>query len=107
MSRDSCRDKNRPLISVQNRHKPDIKPALRTVLRGRHLSFMADAPYTLDQILDLLDRFHQRATYSAVAELINRPAQYLMSARPRPAPFVDGGSSDMATDRILQGPHPP
>lgn len=44
---------------------------------------MADAAYTLDQILDLLDRFHQRATYGAVAELIDRPAHYLMSSRPR------------------------
>ena len=42
-----------------------------------------DAAYTLDHILDLLDRFHQRATYDAVAELIARPVQYLKNGRPR------------------------
>ena len=44
---------------------------------------MADAAYTLDQILDLLDRFHQRATYEAVAELIDKPPHYLRNGRPR------------------------
>lgn len=44
---------------------------------------MPDAAYTLDQILDQLDRFHQRATYDAVAELIDRPAHYLRNGRPR------------------------
>lgn len=44
---------------------------------------MAAAAYTLEQILDLLDRFHQRATYGAVAELISRPTHYLMNGRPR------------------------
>lgn len=44
---------------------------------------MSDATYTLDQILNLLDRFHQRATYGAVADLIDRPAQYLRNGRPR------------------------
>ena len=38
---------------------------------------------SLDSILDLLDRFHQRASYGAVAGLIDRPPHYLMTGRPR------------------------
>jgi len=38
---------------------------------------------SLDSILDLLDRFHQRASYGAVAGLIDRPAQYLMNGQLR------------------------
>lgn len=44
---------------------------------------MATPPYSLDAILDKLHRFHQRATYSAVAAVIDRPAHYLMNGRPR------------------------
>jgi len=44
---------------------------------------MKTQTHSLDTILDLLHRFHQRATYGAVAELIDRPAQYLMNGRPR------------------------
>ena len=33
---------------------------------------------TMDQILDALDRGHQRATYSAVAALLDRPPRTLM-----------------------------
>ena len=38
---------------------------------------------SLDSILDLLDRFHQRASYGAVAGLIDRPEQYLMNGQLR------------------------
>ena len=34
--------------------------------------------FTMDQILDALDRGHQRATYSAVAALLDRPPRTLM-----------------------------
>lgn len=34
--------------------------------------------FTMDQILDALDRSHQRATYSAVAALLDRPPRTLM-----------------------------
>lgn len=44
--------------------------------------------YTLDSILDELDNFHQRATYGAVAALVNSSPRSLMSGRPR-----DPGSS--------------
>ena len=44
---------------------------------------MRTQTHSLDSILGLLDRFHQRASYGAVAELIDRPAQYLMNGRPR------------------------
>ena len=37
----------------------------------------------LDEILDLLNRHHQRATYGAVGAIVNRPASFLMGGRPR------------------------
>lgn len=39
--------------------------------------------YSLDAILDALNHFHQRATYGAVAALVDRPPPYLMGGRPR------------------------
>jgi len=39
--------------------------------------------YSLDAILDELNRYHQRATYGAVAALVDRPALYLMGGQPR------------------------
>jgi len=44
---------------------------------------MPAPPYSIDAILDQLDRFHQRATYGAVAALIDRPPHYLLNGRPR------------------------
>lgn len=38
---------------------------------------------TMDQILDALDRQHQRATYSAVAAVLDRPPRTLMQGRER------------------------
>ena len=38
---------------------------------------------TLDDILDALDRGHQRATYGAVAALLNEPPRTLMKGRDR------------------------
>jgi hypothetical protein len=40
---------------------------------------MVNMPPTLDQIVDVLDQHHQRATYGAVAGLLGRPATFLMS----------------------------
>jgi hypothetical protein len=37
----------------------------------------------LDQIIDLLNRHRQRATYGAVGALVDRPASFLMGGRPR------------------------
>ena len=37
----------------------------------------------VDDILDLLDRHHQRATYGAVAKVVGKPATFLMQGRPR------------------------
>ena len=37
----------------------------------------------LDRILNLLGRHRQRATYGAVAALVDRPASFLMGGRPR------------------------
>ena len=39
--------------------------------------------YSLDEVLDQLDRYHQRATYGAVGKLLDHPAAYLMGGRPR------------------------
>jgi hypothetical protein len=39
--------------------------------------------YTLDHVLDQLHQHRQRATYGAVGAVTDRPAQYLMSGRPR------------------------
>jgi len=37
----------------------------------------------LDEIIDLLNRHKQRATYGAVAEVVDRPPSFLMGGRPR------------------------
>ncbi len=37
----------------------------------------------LDSIIDMLDRFHQRATYGAVAAIVNKSPRSLMSGRDR------------------------
>jgi hypothetical protein len=39
--------------------------------------------FTMDQILDALDRSHQRATYGAVAAVLDRPPRTLMQGRDR------------------------
>jgi hypothetical protein len=44
--------------------------------------------HTLDSILERLGQFHQRATYGAVAGVVNTSPRSLMSGRER-----DGGSS--------------
>ena len=38
--------------------------------------------YSLDEVLDLLDRYHQRATYGAVGAVVDRPPYFLMAGRP-------------------------
>lgn len=39
--------------------------------------------FTIEAIVDMLDRHHQQATYSAVAELLGRPSRSLMSECPK------------------------
>ena len=41
--------------------------------------------YTIDSILEQLDRFHQRATYGAVAGLVNSSPRSLVLGRERNA----------------------
>jgi hypothetical protein len=41
------------------------------------------AGHTLDSILDQLDQFHQRATYGAVAGIVDSSPRSLMSGRER------------------------
>lgn len=47
------------------------------------MSDQATASYTIDSIVDQLDRFRQRATYGAVAALVNRSPRNLMDNRSR------------------------
>ncbi len=39
--------------------------------------------HTIDSILDQLDNFHQRATYGAVAGVVDSSPRSLMTGRPR------------------------
>jgi hypothetical protein len=39
--------------------------------------------WTLDEVLDRLERHRQRATYGAVGQLVGRPPLYLMQGRDR------------------------
>jgi hypothetical protein len=41
------------------------------------------ADYTVDSIVEQLDRYHQRATYGAVAALVNKSPRNLMGNRSR------------------------
>ena len=41
------------------------------------------ASHTLDSIIDQLDQFHQRATYGAVAGILNASPRNLMTGRTR------------------------
>jgi hypothetical protein len=53
------------------------------------------ANYTVDRIVEQLDRFHQRATYGAVAALVNKSPRNLMGKRarsPRDSWVVSHGS---------------
>lgn len=47
------------------------------------MSDQATVTYTIDSIVEQLDRFHQRATYGAVAALVNRSPRNLMDKRSR------------------------
>lgn len=44
---------------------------------------VAAPAHSLDSILDQLEQFRQRATYGAVAKLLNRPPRNLMTGRER------------------------
>lgn len=37
----------------------------------------------IDEVLTVLNQFHQRATYGALGGVVGRPAQSVMSGRPR------------------------
>ncbi len=47
------------------------------------MSDQATASYTIDSIVEQLDRFQQRATYGAVAALVNKSPRNLMDKRSR------------------------
>ena len=64
---------------------------------------------TLDSILDQLDQFHQRATYGAVAAVVNSSPRSLMTGRdrnPHSSWIVNRGSglpTGYADDQIHAG----
>jgi hypothetical protein len=39
--------------------------------------------FSLNDVVELLDRHHQRATYGAVAGVVDRPTRFLMGGLPR------------------------
>lgn len=47
------------------------------------MSNQVTASYSIDSIVEQLDRFHQRATYGAVAAVVNRSPRNLMDKRSR------------------------
>jgi hypothetical protein len=81
---------------------------------------LAVAGYTLDSILDQLNDFHQRATYGAVAGVVNSSPRSLMTGRDRdqrsswivsresglPSGYTDEQKHSSLTerDRILASP---
>jgi hypothetical protein len=72
------------------------------------MSDQAIASHTLDSIVDELDRFHQRATYGAVAALLNKSPRNLMGNRSRNArdSWVVSHSSGMPTGYEPEQLHP-
>lgn len=44
---------------------------------------MRTTAWTLDEVIALLARHHQRATYGAVAGVVDRPPAFLMGGLPR------------------------
>lgn len=47
------------------------------------MTAVATTPTDVDSILDQLDQFHQRATYGAVAAIVNSSPRSLMTGRER------------------------
>ncbi|MEP6507244.1 MAG: hypothetical protein ABJC63_03390 [Gemmatimonadales bacterium] len=47
------------------------------------MSEQTTATHTIDSIVDQLDRFRQRATYGAIAAIVNRSPRNLMDKRTR------------------------
>jgi hypothetical protein len=66
------------------------------------------ADYTVDSIVEQLDRFHQRATYGAVAALVNKSPRNLMGNRSRGPKdsWVVSHSSGMPTGYEAEQLHP-
>lgn len=66
------------------------------------------AEVTLDTILGQLDRFHQRATYGAVAALVNSAPRSLMAgrARSREASWVVRRQTGKPTGYLDEQTHP-
>jgi hypothetical protein len=64
--------------------------------------------YSLDEVLDLLDRHRQRATYGAVGEVVKRPPLFLMAGRPRDFrhSWVVSKSTGLPTNYGPQDMHP-
>ena len=66
---------------IGSRHHPVVLS--KTPDGDKMTETMAVAGWTLDAILDQLDVFHQRATYGAVAALVDSSPRSLMTGRER------------------------
>jgi hypothetical protein len=64
--------------------------------------------HSIDSIVNELDRFHQRATYGAVATLLNRAPRNLMQGRSRSArdSWIVSGGTGLPTGYEPEQMHP-
>ncbi len=62
----------------------------------------------LDSIIDTLDRYHQRATYAAVAAIVNKSPRSLMSGRDRSprSSWIVSRETSAPTGYSLEQVHP-
>jgi hypothetical protein len=63
---------------------------------------------TLDDVVDILSRYHQRATYGAVGGVVDRPPAYLMSGllRNRRYSWVVNANTHLPTGYSEEQMHP-
>jgi len=72
------------------------------------MTAVATNPASIDSILDQLDQYHQRATYGAVAAIVNSSPRSMMLGRersPRSSWIVNRGTGE-PTGYTLEQTHP-
>ena len=65
-------------------------------------------PSELDDVVDVLSQYHQRATYGAVGGVVDRPAAFLMSGLPRNQRYswVVNAETHLPTGYVEEEMHP-